>query len=317
MAPADSQIQRVILVRSIDLIYGCNVTLEQLRIFVAVAERLNMTRAAETLRLTQSAVSAAIAALEARHGARLFDRVGRRIELTQAGQAFLPEARGVLGRAEAAVRVLDDLAGLRRGRLAIAASQTVASYWIAPRLARFASAHPSVAVALLAGNTAQGAEAVLSGAADLAFVEGEVEAPELDRVAVASDRLGLYAAPDHPLAARRIGPSELRAATWVLREPGSGTRSHFERALEARGVPPQALYVRLEASSNEAVLGAVEAGGLVTAVSDLAAGPLAATGHVLRLEFEIPPRDFVLLTHRERRPSRAAAAFLESLGAAG
>lgn len=288
-------------------------TLEQLRIFVAVAERLNMTRAAETLRLTQSAVSAAIAALEARHGARLFDRVGRRIELTQAGQVFLPEARAVLGRAEAAVRVLDDLAGLRRGRLAIAASQTVASYWIAPRLARFASAHPPVVLTLLAGNTAQGAEAVLAGAADLAFVEGEVESPELARRPVASDHLGVYAAPGHPLAGRRVGAPELRAATWVLREPGSGTRSHFERALAARGVPAAALYVRLETPSNEAALGAVEAGGLLTAVSDLAAAPLAATGRVVRLDFDIPPRDFVLLAHRDRRPSRAAQAFLESL----
>lgn len=288
-------------------------TLEQLRIFVAVAERQHMTRAAEALNLTQSAVSAAVAALEARYGARLFDRVGRGVELSPEGAAFLPEARGVLERAEAATRALEDLAGLRRGRLTIAASQTAASYWLPERLARFARAHPAVALKMLAGNTAQAADWVLSGAADLALVEGAVEAPELARTAVVGDRLGLYAAPDHPLVGRAVRPAQLRAATWVLREPGSGTRSHFEQALAARGVPIQALYVRLETPSNEAALGAVATGGLVTAVSDLAAAALVGVGRVARLAFEMPGREFALLTHKERRRSRAAAAFLEML----
>ena len=288
-------------------------TLEQLRIFIEVAERLNMTRAAEALHLTQSAVSAAVAALEGRHGARLFERVGRGIELSEAGRAFLPEARGVLDRAAAAERALDDLAGLRRGRLTVAASQTVASYWLPPRLARFAQAHPGVALQLMAGNTAQTAEAVLAGTADLAFVEGDVDAPELSRAAVAADTLGLYVAPSHPLAGRRVGLSELRAATWVLREPGSGTRAHFEGALAGRGAAAQALYVRLEVPSNEAALGAVEGGGLITAVSDLAAAALAGVGRVVRLPFELPPRDFTLLIHKERHRSRAAQAFLAGL----
>ncbi|MFC3068082.1 LysR substrate-binding domain-containing protein [Phenylobacterium soli] len=288
-------------------------TLEQLRIFAAVAERQHMTRAAEALNLTQSAVSAAIAALEGRYGARLFERVGRGVELSAEGAAFLPEARAVLERAEAAARALDDLAGLRRGRLTLAASQTVASYWLPPRLARFARAHPAIGLKLMAGNTAQAAEWVKSGSADLAFVEGQIETAELARAPVGGDTLGLYAAPDHPLVGRPIGPSQLKAASWVLRETGSGTRSHFEQALAARDVPIQALYVRLETPSNEAALGAVEAGGLVTAVSDLAAAALVGVGRVSRLACELPPRDFALLAHRERRRSRAAAAFLKML----
>src|SRR5690348_2953378 len=106
-----------------------SMTLEQLRVFVAVAERQHMTRAAESLHLAQSAVSAAIAALEARHGAKLFHRVGRGIELTEAGALFLNEARAVLARAEAAELVLSELGGLQRGTLAIHASKTIASSW--------------------------------------------------------------------------------------------------------------------------------------------------------------------------------------------
>jgi DNA-binding transcriptional LysR family regulator len=103
-------------------------TLEQLRIFIAVAEKQHVTRAAAELNLTQSATSAAIAALEARYGIKLFDRVGRGIVLTQTGRDFLNEAREVVARAEAAAQVLDDLAGLKRGSLTVAASQTVANY---------------------------------------------------------------------------------------------------------------------------------------------------------------------------------------------
>src|SRR6202051_5177209 len=103
-------------------------TLEQLRIFIAVAEKQHVTQAARVLNLTQSATSAAIAALETRYGIKLFDRVGRGIVLTQTGRDFLNEAREVVARAEAAAQVLDDLAGLKRRSLTVAASQTVANY---------------------------------------------------------------------------------------------------------------------------------------------------------------------------------------------
>jgi len=112
-------------------------TLEQLRIFIAVAERQHVTQAASQLNLTQSATSAAIAALETRYGIKLFDRIGRGIVLTQAGREFLGEARGVVARAKAAAQVLNDLAGLKRGLLNVAASQTVANYWLPPRIEAF------------------------------------------------------------------------------------------------------------------------------------------------------------------------------------
>src|ERR1700693_4894940 len=97
-------------------------TLEQLRIFIAVAEKQHVTRAASELNLTQSATSFAIAALEARYGLKLFDRVGRGIVLTQTGRDFLGEARAVVARAKAAAQVLDDLAGLKRGSFGLAGS---------------------------------------------------------------------------------------------------------------------------------------------------------------------------------------------------
>src|SRR5260370_23731709 len=109
-------------------------TLEQLRIFIAVAEKQHVTKAASQLNLTQSATSAAIAALEARYGIKLFDRVGRGISLTQTGRDFLSEAREVVARAKAAGQVLDDLARLQHGSFTLPASQNAANYWLQPPL---------------------------------------------------------------------------------------------------------------------------------------------------------------------------------------
>src|SRR5258708_25719240 len=150
-------------------------TLEQLRIFVAVAERQHVTQAARALNLAQSAVSHAITALEARHDSTLFDRVGRRIGLTEAGRVFLAEAGAVLARAEAAELALSELGSLKRGTLSVQASQTIASYWLPRHLVAFRRTYPQIQIRLAIGNTAQVAAAVESGTAELTFVEGAAE----------------------------------------------------------------------------------------------------------------------------------------------
>lgn len=289
-------------------------TLEQLRIFVAVAERGNMTRAAEALGVTQSAASAAIAALEARHGVRLFDRVGRGLALSEAGAVFLDDARAVLARAQVATEALSDLAGMRRGRVRIAASQTVANYWLPRAMAAFASRFAAITVELTAANTAQVAQAVAEGLADLGFAEGTVTDTRLSQTVVGRDRLSLYAAPDHPLVrAAQVTTEDLEQVHWVMRETGSGTRSALEAALRLRGLDPAGLRVLLQLPSNEAVLGAVARGGLLAAVSDLAAAPHVAAGYVRAAPYDLPPRPFNLLRHRDRQPSHAAQAFIAAL----
>src|SRR6267142_2825052 len=189
-------------------------TLEQLRIFIAVAEKQHVTQAASELNLTQSATSAAIAALETRYAIKLFDRVGRGIVLTQTGRDFLNEAHAVVARAKAAAQVLNDLAGLKRGSLNVAASQTVANYWLPPRIE-------------------QVAQAVHRGDADLGFVEGEVDDPSLAIRKMEGDSLAIVVGASHPwIGKARITPKLLTETCWILREPGSGTRSMFEAALK-------------------------------------------------------------------------------------
>lgn len=287
-------------------------SLEQLRVFVAVAEALHVTRAAEMLHMTQSAASASIAALEARYDTKLFHRVGRRIELTPEGECFLPEARAVLQRAAAAELAISELAGHARGVLRVAASQTVVNNWLPERLVAYHAQFPGVRVDVIPCNTEQAERAVLDGAADLAVVEGEVEGDALATFAVPGDRLVLVLPAGSPLARRkRIDGDALRGAAWVMRERGSGTRRMAEALLRARGFDPQSANVAIELPSNESVLAAVETGVGIAVVSEL-----AARRHDLpMLDLPLPPRSFTVLHHRERKPNRAQRALLDLLAA--
>jgi DNA-binding transcriptional LysR family regulator len=287
-------------------------TLEQLRVFVAVAERQHVTRAAEALNIAQSAVSASIAALEGRHGAKLFNRVGRGIELTEAGELFLAEARAVLARAESAELVLSELGGLKRGALSVHASQTIAGYWLPRHLVAFHRAYPGVAIRLSIGNTSQAAAAVRGGEADLGFVEGEVDDPALISEPIARDQLVIVVGADHPWGERKgLVKDDLMEVDWVLREPGSGTRSGFEHALEGLGLSPYKLRVALELPSNEAVRAAVESGMGATAVSASVAVPGLEAGLLRHADFMLPARSFYALRHAERYRSRAAETLID------
>jgi DNA-binding transcriptional LysR family regulator len=289
-------------------------TLEQLRIFIAVAEREHVTRAAEALNLTQSAVSAAIAALEARHAVALFSRVGRRIELTEAGRLFLNEAHAVFSRAQAAELALSEIAGVERGALTVYASQTIASYWLPPRLVAFRRAHPRIAINLIARNTTEVAKAVQDGGGDLGLVVGRVDADDLIQQAVARDRLVLVVSAGHPWASRKsVKGTDLLAAEWVLREQGSGTRAEFEDAIARHNVSVDKLNVVLELPSNEAVRMAVEAGAGAAVISRLAVESSIRSRHLRAVPFELAERAFTALRHRERYFSRAARALLDEI----
>lgn len=290
--------------------------LEQLRVFVAVAERQHVTRAAEALNMAQSAASAAIAALEARHNTKLFARVGRGIELTEAGTLFLAEARAVLARAEAADLVLSELGGLKRGKLAVQASQTIASYWLPRHLVAFHRAHPGIDVRLTVGNTEQVAAAVHQGTADVGFIEGAIVDPLLTTERVARDQLVIVVGVEHQWSAiDRVEPEQLTETEWVLREPGSGTRSAFEAALLGFGVSPATLRVALELPSNEAVRAAVEAGLGATAISASVAASSLEAGLLSQVQFNVLEREFHVVRHVERYHSNAADAFISMVGA--
>nr|WP_282189386.1 LysR family transcriptional regulator [Azospirillum endophyticum] len=293
--------------------------MEQLRIFATVAEMLHFTRAAEVLHLSQPAVSAAIAALEAEHGLRLFDRIGRRVELTAAGQLLHGQARSILAKVEEAGTMLAELSGLSRGALRLAASQTVGNHWLPLHLLRFAEAYPGIRVDLSIGNTEQVAEAVRDGRAELGIAEGVVTDPLLVSEPIAGDRLLLVVGAGHPWAGLgRVDRDSLTAGRWILREPGSGTRALFEAALRATGIDPGALDVAMTLPGGRIIRAALLAGVGASVLSDLILTEELAAGRIVALEgLDLPSRPFHLVRHRDRHRSLAERAFVRSALEAG
>jgi DNA-binding transcriptional LysR family regulator len=281
-------------------------TLEQLRIFVAVAEREHVTQAARALGLTQSAVSAAVTALELQYATKLFHRVGRRIELTEAGRLFLIEARAVLARSAAAETILFDLAGLKRGSLALAASQTVANYWLPPLLHRYRKALPAIEITVAIANTETVAAMVHEGSVDLGFTEGTIENSALSIIPVTEDEMVLVTCPAlAPKKQRRLTPDELKALSWVFRERGSGTRAIFEAALKEFGLRTAQLDIVLELPSNESVRSAVEAGAGAAVLSRLVVAASLKSGALVTLNLPLPKRQFFAIRNKDHHVTRA------------
>ena len=225
----------------------------------------------------------------------------------------------MLARAATAEQTLADLAGLKTGALALAASQTVGSYWLPPPHRRISRrAIPASRSKLRIGNTDAVAELTRAGEVDLGFVEGEVDDPALD---VDADRRGRTAdrrRRRRPRCARTAStPSGLAAATWVAREKGSGTRAAFESALAAFGVDVARRHIALELPSNEAICAAVAAGAGLAVMSRLVVDASIKAGELAASPLALPRRRFFVLRHRQRYESQAARAFSSMLTSAG
>jgi DNA-binding transcriptional LysR family regulator len=279
-------------------------TFEQLIIFVATAERQHLTQAANALRLTPSAVSASIKALETFYAVKLFDRVGRGIQLTREGRVLLKEAKETLARVKETEAVLAELGKLNTGSLDVQASQTIANYWLPSRLLGFSASYPGIQLNMTIGNTATVAAAVINGDAELGFIEGALDEPLLSTATITSDKLVVVS------KAGAVQPDDaLTSLKWIMREQGSGTRSVLEQALKEQAIDPHALDIRFVLPSNEALLTAVLQGGCVTALSQMIVSPFLQNGQLQVLDFDLPPRRFTLLRHKERHRTAVAREF--------
>ncbi|MBD2342315.1 LysR family transcriptional regulator [Calothrix sp. FACHB-156] len=248
-------------------------TLDQLRIFLAVAEHLHFTRAAEELYITQPAVSAAIQSLEQEYRVKLFHRIGRHIEIAEAGKLLQEEARKILDQVSLTERGLRELNNLQRGELKLGSSLTIGNYWLPSKISEFKSQYPGISVNCTLAN----AETICAGTAmgqfDLGLVEGDVK-PELqttmDYEIIGSDRLQIVVGKTHPWFERgEVELIELTQTPWVMRESGSGTQQRFEEALQNWGINLSELDVMLVFNSGEMAKAAVESGVGATGISEL------------------------------------------------
>ncbi|MBW4631023.1 MAG: LysR family transcriptional regulator [Iphinoe sp. HA4291-MV1] len=239
-------------------------TLEQLRIFLAVSELLHFTRAAEALYITQPAVSAAIQSLEAEYGVKLFHRIGRHIEITDAGKLLQSEAQKILDQVELTERGLRELNDLQRGELKLGTSLTLGNYWLPEKISQFKQQYPGIFINCTLGNAEEICEGTAVGMYDLGFVTGDIK-PSLqhclEKEEVGSDRLQIVVGKSHPWFQRtKISLDELLTTSWVMRESGSGAQQMFAQALLSWGIEPNQLDVVLNMNTSEMVKAVVESG---------------------------------------------------------
>ncbi|EIT71205.1 MULTISPECIES: LysR substrate-binding domain-containing protein [Hydrocarboniphaga] len=214
------------------------ITLRQLEIFLAVAGSGHVTRASQTLHLSQSAASMAIAQLERQLDTPLFERRGRSLKLTERGRLLATEARELLARVQALPTLLSGAGEALRGELRITASQTAGCYLLAPAIAAFARAHPQTRVHCHIGNTAVAVQSLLAHEADVGYVEGRVSQPDIVAMPWRRDRLEIVVGREGPQPRRKLDASQLRKLPWIMREPGSGTRELFDQAVRTAGLDP-------------------------------------------------------------------------------
>jgi DNA-binding transcriptional LysR family regulator len=248
-------------------------TLEQLRIFLAVTTHLHFTRAAEALYMTQPAVSAAIQNLEAAYCVKLFHRIGRRIEITEAGRLLQVEAQKILDQVVLTERGLRELNNLKRGELKLGSSLTIGNYWLPEKISHFKREHPGISVHCTLANAKEICEGTATGLFDLGLVTGDVD-PNLQNLLeqgmVGSDRLQIVVGKAHPWFKRtEVSVKELVETPWVMRESGSGSQQMFEQAIKRWGIEPADLDVNLVLSSSEMVKAVVESGVGAAAIPEL------------------------------------------------
>jgi DNA-binding transcriptional LysR family regulator len=242
--------------------------ISQLRAFVEVVERSSFSAAARALGVSQPAVTMQIQGLESDLGATLLERRYRKVELTEAGRALLPTARGVLSRLDAARAEIGQLSDTVSGHLELAVSTTPGQYILPRLLGSFLREYPDVTVSLRVHDTAEVVQRVESGEAHFGMTGAQLPRAKVVYEEMGVDHLLMICPPDSPLAGRASVPlAEIAEHPFIVREGGSGTRMVFERALRDGGVDPDDLNVVMELGTSEAIVSAIEGGMGVGAVS--------------------------------------------------
>ena len=234
-----------------------NFTLRQLQVFEKVASHLNYSRAAEELYLSQPAVSMQVKQLEENVGLPLFEQMGKKIFLTEAGRELLRYARSIAQQLAEMETVFDEMKGLEQGKLTLSVVNT-ANYFTPRLLAKFCQRHPNINVILQVANRDAVLKQLADNSTDLAIMGQPPVGLDISADPFLDNPLVVIAAPNHPLASlKRIKLARLAQETFLSREPGSGTRSAMERIFSEHQIRP---HISMEMETNEAIKQAVQAG---------------------------------------------------------
>jgi LysR family transcriptional regulator, transcriptional activator of the cysJI operon len=294
-----------------------SLNLHLLRIFFTVVEQQSFSRAARALFISQPAVSKAVRELEHQLGLELIERnISHRkgVRLTGNGSALFGHARGTFALERVAVEDVQARIDLRRGKLVIGASFTIAGYWLPEYVAKFTRQYPSIDLQVRVGNTQAISDALIDCNIDLALVEGVVNDPRIASAHWQDDALCIVAAADAMLARKQsVDIDDLNKEIWLWREPGSGTREVSEHLMFAHQIKPVRV---LEFGSNEGISRAVAAGAGLAMLPTIVVRELIKVGEISTLHFpldKVLQRPLFLLQLRERALSPLALAFSKIL----
>lgn len=285
-----------------------HLTLRQLKVFEAVARHLNYTRAAEELYLTQPAVSMQVRQLEESLGMGLFEQLGKRIHLTEAGTEVLGYARSVTQQLDELEGVLNRMKGLGGGRLRISVA-TTANYFIPTLLGSFSRRYPDVTVSLDVTNRETLLRQLGENTVDLVIMGQPPDEADVEAEAFMDNPLVVVAPPDHSLVSKKKIPlARLQDETFLVREPGSGTRVAMERFFTERGMK---LKTGMEVGSNEAIKQSVQAGLGLGLLSQATIEQELTLKRLVVLDIEDFPimRHWFIVHRKGKRLSAAAEAF--------
>lgn len=284
-------------------------TLRQIEVFLATAWHENVSQAADSLSMSQSAASAALKELEQRYELQLFDRIGKRLQLNDFGKSLRPRAEALLSQAREFDQILSRQGEV--GYIRVGATLTIGNYLAVPIMAEFMNRYEGSHVELTVENTASITHRVRNFELDVGLVEGELNDDALEVIHWRDDELSLFCAPDHPLAGRpTLTDEDLVDAQWIIREAGSGTRQAFEHAMY--GLMPQ-IDIRLELQHTEAIKRAVEGGLGIGCLSKITLQEAFRRGSLLPL---FAPqrhwtRRFYFILHKQKYRSTGIGNWLE------
>lgn len=287
-------------------------TLRQLQVFEKVASHLNYSRAAEELYLSQPAVSMQIKQIEGHIGLPLFEQMGKKIFLTEAGRELFHYARSIAQQMAEMEAVFDEMKGMGKGKLTLSVVNT-ANYFTPKLLAKFCQRHPNINVILQVANRDAVLKQLADNSTDLAIMGKPPEGLDLNAESFLDNPLVVISDPEHPLAQlQHIKFCQLAQETFLSREKGSGTRSAMERVFKQHGVQPR---ISMEMETNEAIKQAVQAGMGLGILSVHSLELELETNRLVVLDVEYFPllRHWFVVHRSTKRLSSAALAFKEFL----
>jgi DNA-binding transcriptional LysR family regulator len=254
-------------------------TIRQLQIFLAVAKHQNISKAAQSLHMSQSAASEALINLEHMYEVSLFDRVSNKLALNAIGHTLRKEADNLIAHCQSFEEQLLDHTDV--GHIKVGASFTIGNHLATRYLAGYLANYPEADVQLDIANTPDVVARVLNFDVDVGMIEGEVHHRELELIPWREDELIVFCAADHPLARKKtLTNKDIKEALWILREPDSGARHTFDRALA--GLLPD-INIYLELRHNEAIKNAVESGLGIGCLSQIVLKKNFANGDLVPL----------------------------------